>query len=249
MNRIILKLAACVVEVREVLDSTVKYCADYLHEGTPDFSVTLVPSDYEMERRKAIREAELEGKMPNAVSDAQLEITALQRKIAEEMFDYDTLVFHGSAVSVDGEAYLFTAKSGTGKSTHTALWRQIFGERAVMVNDDKPFLRIGETEATVYGSPWNGKHGLSANIGVPLKGICILERGMENTIREIPAGEGLLMLLQQSNRPMEKSKMPAYMELLDKLSRQVRFYRMNCNMDPEAARMSYTAMSGKNLEN
>ena len=52
------------------------------------------------------------------------------------------------------------------------------------------------------------------------------------------------MLLQQSNRPVDKRKMAAYMDLLDRLSRLVRFYRMKCNMNPEAARISYGAMSG-----
>ena len=243
-----LKIAGRVVEVASVFESTGSHCAAYISHDTADCVTVMAPEDIAAERVRANREDALEGKPIRHLTDAQLEITALQRKIAELMFDYDTLVYHGSVVAVDGEAYLFTAKSGTGKSTHTALWRQMLGDRAVMVNDDKPFLHIGESGVTAYGSPWNGKHGLGANINAPLKAICILERGAENSIREIPAGEALFMLLQQSNRPVDKRKMPVYMDLLDRLSRQVRFYRMQCNMDPEAARMSYAAMSGKNLE-
>lgn len=216
---------------------------DYIFSGIPDFSVEITCDDIMLEREKCAREDLAEGLPIRTMTDAQLEATAIQRKIAEKLFDHDTLVFHGSVIAVDGEAYLFTAKSGTGKSTHTALWRSIFSDRAVMINDDKPFLQIKQDRVLAFGSPWNGKHGLGTNISAPLKAICILERGMENRIREIPAKETLFMLLQQSNRPMDKSKMPIFMELLDRLSQRVRFYRMQCNMDPEAAMMSYEAMS------
>ena len=243
-----LQIVGYTVEVSAVQPSTKDVCDKFLGAGQPTFSVNVTSKDIDFERSKVAQEDALEGKPVRALRDEQLEITALQRKIAEKMFDYGTLVFHGSVVAVDGVAYLFTAKSGTGKSTHTALWRQVFGSRAVMVNDDKPFLHVGPEGVTAYGSPWNGKHGLGDNISAPLKAICILERGEENVIREIPASEALFMLLQQSNRPLDKTKMPVYMELLDGLSRKVRFYRMNCNMDPEAARMSYEAMSG-NVKN
>lgn len=199
------------------------------------------------EREKSRREDELEGIPPREFSDEYLEFIAIQRKVAELLFEHDTLLFHGSVIAVDGEAYLFTAKSGTGKSTHTRLWRELFGDRAVMINDDKPFLKMTEDSVVAYGSPWNGKHGLGTNTSAPLKAICILERGGKNRIREIPAGEALTILFQQSNRPQNRALMPKYMDLVDQLSRKVKFYRLQCNMDPEAARVSYEAMSGKTV--
>lgn len=223
-------------------------CRDYLCQGEPDLRVSITREDLLLERNKAMAEDAAEGKPIRNLSDAQLEATALQRKIAEALFAWDTLVFHGSVVAVDGVAYLFTAKSGTGKSTHTGLWRRVFGERAIMVNDDKPFLRITEGGVLAWGSPWCGKHGLGMPICVPLKAICILERGTENVIRKIPAKDALFMLLQQSNRPLDQGKMPVYMELLDRLSRGVAFYRMACNMEPEAALVSHAAMSGEKSE-
>jgi len=244
MNYVI-KLAGKCFGVNCIYESTKEYCSQYLSWEQIDDYVALTPEDLKFERKMAEHEDAVEGKPIRNFSDSQLEITALQRIIAEKMFDYDTLVFHGSVVAVDGEAYLFTAKSGTGKSTHTSLWRRVFGNRAVMINDDKPFLHVGQTAVTVYGSPWNGKHGLGTNTCAPLKSICILERGERNEIREIPAGEAVFMLLQQSNRPMDRSKMPAYMKLLDGISQNVRFFRMKCNMDPDAAIVSYEAMSGR----
>ena len=244
MTEFTLGIAGRVINVRAMFDSTGRYCEKYLCSGEPDFSVEVTPEDITFEREKSAREDALEGLPARAYSDAHLETTALLRKIAEGLFDYDTLLFHGSVVAVDGEAYLFTAKSGTGKSTHTRLWREVFGERAVMVNDDKPFLRVSETGVTACGSPWNGKHRLGTNIRVPLKAICILERGAENRIREIPPQEALHMLLQQSNRPLGARRMPKYLDLIDGLSGRVRFYRLECNMDPQAASVAYNAMSG-----
>jgi len=155
------------------------------------------------------------------------------------MVDYDTLLCHGSVVAVDGEAYLFTAKSGTGKSTHSAYWREIFGERAIMVNDDKPLLKISDGEVLACGTPWDGKHHLSTNICLPLKAICVLERGEEDNIYPISFREALPTLLQQSYRPRKLGK---YMELIDRLGSKVKFYRLSCTMNPGAAKLAYEAM-------
>ena len=248
MERFTMQAAGRVVAVSALFASTREHCSAYLCDGEPDFEITITEQDISFEREKAARERELEGLPERELEGDLLEQTAVQRKIAEELFTYDTLLFHGSVVAVDGEAYLFTAKSGTGKSTHTSLWRRMLQQRAVMVNDDKPFLRIEKDGVTVYGSPWNGKHGRGNNIHVPLKAICILERGAENKIESVPAVSVLPMLLQQSSRPMKQQLMPQYLELLDQLAQKVAFYRLACNISPEASELAYETMSGKRLE-
>lgn len=245
MTEFQIKIAGQTVTVRAMFDSTKAFCRDYLCEAPADFAVQTDLADIAFEREKSAREDALEGIPPRVFSDAYLETIAVQRKVVENLFDYDCLLFHGSVVAVDGMAYLFTAKSGTGKSTHTRLWREVFGDRAVMVNDDKPVLKFTDRGVLVYGTPWNGKHGLGENICVPLKALCILERGEENRICTIRAKEALLMLMQQSNRPRNARRMPKYMDLIDKLAGNVEFYRLACNMDPEAARLAHRVMSGK----
>jgi hypothetical protein len=238
-----------IVKATVLYPATKDYLADYLCDGQPDISVAITPEDIAFERAKSMREAEVEGIPYVDHSDAYLETIALQRKLTEALFERDTLLFHGSVVAVDGQAYLFTAKSGTGKSTHTRLWRQVLGERAVMVNDDKPYLRFTPEGILACGSPWMGKHGLGQNISVPLKAICILERGAENRIRRIEPQEAVSMLFQQSQRPQRTQLLPKYMELIDKLATGVELYRMACNMDPQAAWMAYAAMSGEGKDN
>ena len=245
MTDFVIKIANTSILIQAIFPHTKEECADYLCDevtiGTA--TVTVTPEDIAFEREKQRREVILEGLQEYKVYDSQLELTAVQRKLAEVLFERNVLVFHGSVVAVDGQAYLFTAKSGTGKSTHTRFWRETFGDRAVMVNDDKPFLRITEDGVLAYGSPWNGKHKLGNNICVPLKAICILERGEENQIQAISGQEASMMLFQQSNRPMDPRKMPIYMGLIDQLSKKTEFYRMQCNLDPNAAQVAFDAMS------
>ena len=154
-------------------------------------------------------------------------------------------MLHGSTVAVDGNAYLFTAPCGTGKSTHTRLWREVFGQRAVMVNDDKPFLRITSEGVMAYGSPWSGKHGLASNVVFPLKGICLLHRGAENAIRTASAEELMDFLRQQVHMPSDPALADKTLSLLDALATTVSLWDMHCNKRPDAARVAYCAMSSE----
>ena len=238
-----LQIAGIAVGVACTFESTRVFCSDYLCTLEPVFSVAVCPEDIDFERAKSAREDALEGHPVRHYSDAYLETLAVQRKITEGLVDHGILLFHGSVIAVDGIGYLFTAKSGTGKSTQTRLWQQHFGSRAVMVNDDKPFLRITPEGVTACGTPWMGKHSLGANLSVPLKAICILNRGEQNRIEPIAAKEAVLMLLQQSSRPRDARRMAQYMELVDRLSAGVRFYQLWCNMEPEAAEVAYRGMN------
>ena len=220
-------------------------CADYLSPDSPPvFAVQTTQADIDFEREKSAREDEIEVIPIRQFSDGYLETLAVYRKIAEKMPDYDTILFHGSCVAVDGIGYLFTAKSGTGKSTHTRLWRELLGEQAVMVNDDKPLIRISDFGAVIYGTPWDGKHRLSSNITVPLKALCVLERAEQNNIRQTTALEVYPMLLQQAYRPMDGMAMSKTLTLIDKLAASVNLWRLGCNRDIEAAQVAYDAMKG-----
>lgn len=164
---------------------------------------------------------------------------AVLRKLSDLLLEKDTLLFHGSCVAVDGEAYIFAAPSGTGKSTHARLWRKLLGERAVMVNDDKPFVRVAEP-CIAFGSPWDGKHHLSQNTALPLKAICFLERGAQNHIEPLPAQAGLTRLLNQAYREEAADRI---LPLVLRLSELVPLYRLRCNISLEAAALSWRALS------
>lgn len=240
-----ISLAGFYVEVNSLYESARTFCRDYLCDDVKaDFSVSVSAEDIAFEREKSEKEDLLEGIPIRRFSDKYLETLAVYRKICTHLLERDVLLFHGSAIAVDGVAYLFTAKSGTGKSTHTALWRQVFEERAVMINDDKPLLKISPEGVLVCGTPWNGKHGLGCNKMVPLKAICILERAERNTITSMDAAEVLPMLMQQSFRTGTPGGTVLLFDILDKLTKRVQLYRLGCNMDPQAAVVAYEGMKG-----
>lgn len=229
------RLAERNIDITSLYGDVHRICADYRVDGEPDFAVEITQADIDYERSRATV----------AADDGYLETLAVYRKIAERMPAYGTMLMHGSCVSVDGAAYLFTAKSGTGKSTHTRSWREMLGERAVMVNDDKPLVRVSDGGAVVFGTPWDGKHHLSSNIRVPLRAVCVLERAEENSIRAAEAREVYPLLLQQVYRPADTVMLQRTLELIDKLIVSVGLWRLGCNMEPDAARISYEAMKRK----
>lgn len=239
-----MKIAGHTARINSLFESTPQYFKAYLTEEPPAFSVTVTRENIAFEQQDLLEEAHRDGFKPRVFTDPFLERQAIQRAFAEYLLDFDTLLVHGSAVAVDAEGFLFTAHSGTGKSTHTRLWRQVLGERAVMVNDDKPFIQLSGSGALLYGSPWSGKHGLDCNLCVPLRGICILERGKENQILPLSPEDALPMLRKQSYQPLDAAKEAAFRQLVEGLSQSVPLWKMACTKDPQAAVIAYEAMKG-----
>ena len=226
MTEFYLKLAGVPFHVSALYDSTKSFCNGYLYERTDEKFIEVEMTDKLVKAELALQKAEL----------------ALYRKIVEILIDYNTVMFHGSAIAVDGEVYIFAALSGTGKSTHTALWRQYFGERAFMVNDDKPLLTFSDGCVTVHGTPWNGKHKLGVNTSLPLKAICILERDKENHIEKIDAKSAYPMAYQQTYRTKNPQNLVKTLAIIDKITKSVGCYRLGCNMELDAARVSFEGM-------
>ena len=237
-----LKIAGHTATVTSLFESTPQYLKAYLTEEEPEFTITVTRENIAFEQADLLEEAHRDGFKPRVFTDPFLERAAIQRAFAEFLFDRNTLLVHGSTIAVDGKAYLFAARSGTGKSTHTRLWREVFGNRAVMINDDKPFLQLTDAGVIAFGSPWSGKHGLDTNISAPLAGICILERGSENLIRPIPAEEALPMLQKQTYFPSDTAKHAITPEKIRMLADRVPLWHMACTKDPQAAIIAHDAM-------
>ena len=182
------------------------------------------------------------------LSDDSCEYLSTGSSFYRQLLQYEGMLLHSSAVMMDGKAYLFTAPCGTGKSTHTQLWLRVFGERANILNDDKPALRLEKGVWYAYGTPWSGKTDQNTNCKVPLAGICVLGRGIENKIRPYGGAKAVHDILEQTARSADAAFMVTLLELLDKLVTAVPVWKLECNMDPQAALVSYEAMSGKGKE-
>lgn len=159
---------------------------------------------------------------------------------------FNGFMLHSSAVVVDNKAYLFSAPSGTGKSTHTSQWLKLFGDKAFILNDDKPAIMIVDGKVYAYGTPWSGKSDLNVDLGVPLQGICVLERSEKNFIERLDNGTAIFKILNQTLRPPIEGYMDKLLDMIDKVLTDVPVWRMGCNISTEAAQMAYDAMSLSN---
>lgn len=228
--------------ITSIYKSVHELCRDYISEKEPEFEININQSDIDFEREKSRLEDIKEGVPVRNFHDDYLETLAVYRKISDLLVEHCVILFHGSVVAVDGEGYLFTAKSGTGKSTHTRLWREYLGDRAVMINDDKPLIKVTKDEIRVFGTPWDGKHRISSNSNVRLKAVCILERGESNEIHNISSNECLDVLIQQAYRPADPIKLVKALNLVHILAEKTGLFRMKCNMDISAAETAYNFM-------
>ena len=231
MTSFSISLAGIVVDVSAVYPSTKDFCNEFLTQKSSDFTVNIHPEDIEHVRS-------ISG---DSGTPAYLETLALLRKISEEFINYNTILFHGSALAVNGKAYIFTARSGTGKTTHSRLWlNKVPG--SYMLNGDKPFLRIIEGKIMVCGSPWKGKENYGVNEILPLEAICILERDSYDHIEQITYNSALSTLIQQTYRPENASLLMKSVQLIGNVAQSVRLYRLGCTMNPKAALVSSQAM-------
>ena len=243
MDSFKIQIAGLVTQVLPLYETTAVYCRSYLTEEAAAFRIAITEEHLAFEQHMLDEEARKEGMKLRKFTGPFLERAAIQRKIAEELLKADTFLLHGSTVAVDGKAYLFTAACGTGKSTHTRLWREVFGERAVMINDDKPFLQITQGGVIAHGSPWSGKHGLDTNTCAPLKGVCILHRGPMNQIRPMTAEEALPMLHHQSYESADAGSREMVCALVNRLAGCIPLWEMDCTKEREAALVAFDAMS------
>lgn len=239
----IYKIADHVLELDTLFEDVHGLFSDYRSVEKPEIKIQTNAEDILFERSRSRHSSELEGLAVGTPHDVYLEELAVYRKIAEIMPDFDTILFHGSCVAVGGDAFLFTAKSGTGKSTHTRLWREMLGERAVMVNDDKPLIRVSGGEVTVFGTPYNGKHKLGCNMSARLNAVCILERAEKNSIEPVTADSVYPKLLQQTYRPNDPERLAKTLSLLDEMASNVKLYKLRCNMDISAAKTAYNELA------
>lgn len=160
-----------------------------------------------------------------------------------EMVRHGGFFLHASAIALDGRAYLFSADSGTGKSTHTRLWTEYFGaERCFIINDDKPALIRGENGFYACGTPFSGKHDISRNEMVPVQSLCFLERAKENSIQKIGSKEATQRIFTQIMRTSDRAVMEELLAMLDEFLSSVPVYVLRCDISVKAVETAYDAM-------
>ncbi len=231
----VIRLAEIPIYIECNYESTKEFCKEYLCEDKPQFRLAISKEDLDYEKVRSDRFS----------ANPYLETLALYRKIAEVMIQEDTLLFHSSSIEIDGEAYLFAAPSGTGKTTHTLLWKEcLTGHDIHIINGDKPLIKIKRNSAFVYGTPWRGKENLGENRASKVKAICFLNQGKANNIWRIEETDAFPKLLKQTYRTNDKLKLKNTLALLQNIAKMVPVYEMECTVSQEAAITGYNYMKG-----
>ena len=224
-----IKIANTVLEINAFNETTKRYCKDFLCDEETKYIITMNEEDLKNESSNS----------NDGHVNVNEEISALYRKIADLLVEDSIIVFHSSAFKVDNNAFLVTARSGVGKSTHVKLLEQYIGEPFSYINDDKPLLEVNDN-ITVFSTPWNGKERRGNNNSAPLKAVIFLNRGIENIYKRIENKQEIyIKLLSQIYLPKEKSKREKALKIADELLKRVTFYEIYVNKDLQSAKMTY----------
>lgn len=210
-------------------------CREYITTAPAEKEIYITDVDIDAE----IEEASEEERIPKR---SYLETLAVYRKISEEILDYNIFLMHGAVVAHADTAYMFTAASGTGKTTHIMKWLENLDD-AYVVNGDKPLIKITDKEIIACGTPWCGKERLGNNCMVPMKAIAFMERGEKNEIKEITFEDAITFLMKQTYMPKNAALIRKTLELVSKMKNKVKMYKFVFNnMRDDAFEVAYNAM-------
>ena len=230
-----LSVAGHNIEIKTLYSEAYNLCKEYITQDTPEFELSISPEDINKERTEIVNQG-------TKAQGAYLETLAVYRKIAEKLLYKDILLMHGAVIGFKDRAFMFTAASGTGKTTHIKKWLVSLKESYV-VNGDKPLIKLTGNEVIACGTPWCGKEKMGRNCMVPLNAIVLMKRGEKNEIHEITFSEAFSGILQQTYMPKDPEKMIITLSLLSKLSGRVRFYDYTFNnMKDDAFQVAYNSI-------
>lgn len=154
---------------------------------------------------------------------------------------FRTLTFHASYIGHEGRGILFTAASGTGKSTQAELWSAHRG--AQVINGDKAAIRL-DGEPMAHSLPFCGTSGICENISLPLKAVVVLSQAPQNTVRRLGPSEAVAALCPNVfvDQAIPEEWQMALNLLLD-LVAAVPVYALACTPDVRAVEALEAAMT------
>ena len=229
-----IKLADIKIKIDNKYKFLEKQCEEYIIDSEEyDLFIKVTDEEIAAEKEIAIKD----------FSDGYIESVCCYRKICLEITKFDIFLMHAAVIKVGDYAYAFSAKSGTGKTTHTKLWKELLQDKMSYINGDKPLIRVIDGIPFAYGTPWNGKEGYGTNTKAELKALCFIERDTNNSIYELPKKDVLNRIVHQILIPSDPLQISQTFMLLDKTVKHINTYVLKCNMELDAARLSYETMS------
>ena len=220
-NHFTVKIADCVIRINAPSPRTYIQCRDYIVQEDPDIIINISEEDalYEIKEGQSLYKS---------INENYVETLAAFRKIADELSSRGIILMHGAAIAIGNEAYLFSASSGVGKTTHIKKWIEHVNDSYVL-NGDKPFIKTVGTEALIYGTPWCGKERMGKNAKAALKAIVFMERSEDNSIEEISFVDAYPYLLQHIYQPQDVLQMKAVLKNLSELNGKIKVFKFYFN--------------------
>ena len=179
--------------------------------------------------------------------DSYIEYLTIMTKIVSDLPNHEMLLMHGATIEYQNQAFIFTAPSGTGKSTHISLWKKYLGDNVEIINGDKPEISFEGNNVFAHGAPWCGKEGWNVNKKSKLKGICVINRSDNNRISELDPKEIVDVFLSQLF-VFDENKILDVLDMFIKITENVPFYLLECDMSEEAAKCSFEKLTGCDWE-
>lgn len=229
----IYSIAGLNIKINPVCPQTEKRLLPYIC-GAQNFDFDVSSSQAEIDEYKK----KFDVTYSSHIAENSILLTKISRTVLES---YNGCFFHSSCLELDGEAYMFTAASGVGKSTHTRLWREYFGDRITMINDDKPLIRKIDGIYCVCGTPWMGKSDIGCNMISPIKAVYVLKRGRENHAVTVSPGKVIRQLMEATLLPENRENMIKLLSLFDDLFNNVKLIELHCNTNIDAAKIAFDA--------
>lgn len=232
------EIAGLRINIKNRCRYTTEFCKEYLS----DDQVSPCDMAVEVTNEEFYEEKALSSQYP----DGYIENICLYRKICLQMPKFNRFLLHAAVLTVDGEGYAFSGRSGAGKSTHTGLWlSNVKGAR--ILNGDKPIVEKRGKEFIAYGTPWMGKEGRGEKGEAPIKGICFIEKAPKNAVRKLSISELTERIFMQLLIPTDEDAAAKALELCDEFVVNVPAYVLECDISREAVETSYEAMTGESL--
>lgn len=151
----------------------------------------------------------------------------------------NTAAFHSSVIVYKGQAVMVLGESGTGKSTHTRLWREHI-EGAHLLNDDSPIVHGDQTgSSTVYGSAWSGKTPCYINRKFPIRAFVRLSQAPYNKIHRLRPIQAIGAILPSCPPAFahDKRLFDMVCKTVSSVLAHTEVYHLECLPDGDAARL------------
>ena len=223
------------IEIKNKYKFIENQCADYINDfDKPDFIIEVTEEEINREKQRQSYQ--------ECFKDSYIELVLVYRKLCFMLPENDAIMLHSAVFSLGNRVIALVANSGVGKTTHMMFYKELFGDKVIVINGDKPIIRYIDNELFVYGTPWCGKEKLNTNIKKKLTDICFINRSEKNNTGRMDKGAAVRRLLRQIYLPKTDNAADKTLLMLDKILEKFNVWEINCTKDIEAAKTYYIAI-------